>query len=336
MEAQFTGPTHARTKPQWYLPAAMGRPFRASTAELLEGLSHPAREVRLTAQRRLAKRKETGGLIKLLRDKSAPLYAHWHAIWALDAIDGGKAARKSIIQALNDPEPSIQRQAIRQVGSRRVADAVSGLLPKLKDADASIRFHAATALGRIADERAVPALSASLADTDLFARFAAFTALTRIDKTRSRAWTAIAEGLRSQQPSIREGTEFALRETYDEALLEVLARAIEGRQPIAQRWPTASREAALKLVAALHHKPPQWNGEWWAYHPALAPPPIKNVAWSGTEKVLIVLRRSIQATEPSLRLVGSKDCRQRGTQIPPGCCEGSSTASRTRTCSAKL
>src|SRR5439155_17289054 len=103
----------------------------------------------------------------------------------------------------------------------------------------------------------------------------------------------IAEGLRSQQASIRAGTQFALRDTYDEALLDVLATRAEGRQPIARRWPTESRETVIRLIAALHHKPPQWNGEWWAYHPALAPPPIKNVAWKGTRKVLTVLRNSV-------------------------------------------
>ena len=137
----------------------------------------------------------------------------------------------------------------------------------------------------------------------MFARFAAFTALNRIGKTRPRAWTAITEGLHSEQPSVREGTEFALRETYDEALLEVLAARAEGRQPVARRWPTESRETALRLVAALHHKPPQWNGEWWTYHPALAPPPARNVAWNGTQNVLTSLRNSIQTTEPSLRFV---------------------------------
>src|SRR5439155_20823223 len=51
------------------------------------------------------------------------------------------------------------------------------------------------------------------------------------------------------------------------------------------------------------------NGEWWAYHTALAPPPIKNVAWKGTRKVLTVLRNSVQATEPGLRVAALEGLR---------------------------
>jgi len=41
-------------KPAWHVPAATGKALEATTSELVRGLSHPSRAVRLTAQRRLA------------------------------------------------------------------------------------------------------------------------------------------------------------------------------------------------------------------------------------------------------------------------------------------
>jgi hypothetical protein len=57
---------------------------------------------------------------------------------------------------VRDPEASVRRQAIRQLGTRRVRRATQVLLARLHDEDASVRFRAATALGRIGDSAAVP------------------------------------------------------------------------------------------------------------------------------------------------------------------------------------
>src|SRR5262249_43430227 len=115
----YTGQSQASPRPSWFLPAAMGKPFQATATELIQGLSHPCRSVRLAAQRRLVEcaQPNRGGrqeaplfksatgvgrtalerdvvhrLIALLRERKAPAYARWHALWALDAIDGGQAA----------------------------------------------------------------------------------------------------------------------------------------------------------------------------------------------------------------------------------------------------
>src|SRR5882672_4066198 len=144
IKATYTGgASMATAKPAWYVPAATAQPFEASNADLIKGLSHTSREVRLTAQRRLSDRKATKDLEAVLATGTAP--AKWHAIWGLDAIGTGSEA----IQKL------------------------------LKDADASVRFQAATALGRIADICAVDKLQDALAEKDLFARYAAFHALNR-------------------------------------------------------------------------------------------------------------------------------------------------------------
>src|SRR5206468_4137981 len=83
---------------------------------------------------------------------------------------------------------------------------------------------------------------------------------------------------------------------YDERLLATLTDRVE------QPYPTESRQTALRLIAALHHKVPDWDCSWWAYHPTLADPPAKSVAWAGTQKVLSVLENCVGSEGPSLRL----------------------------------
>ena len=317
LKLTWTGRDHSVPKPVWYVPAATGRKFEATTSELVRGLSHPSRDVRLTAQRRLTdlgssrgdeahstSRKDqslltsaaTKELTVLLSNSSAPALARTHAIWALDAMDGGRSAGREIIAASNDAEPIVRRQAIRQLGTRRATNAVSVLHDRLKDKDASVRFQAAAALGRIGDPKAVSVLLNALEEHDLFARYAAFTALNRIGTNAPSAWADILRGLESKSARVREGTAFALRETYDPTLLTELTKLLRNTTKSA-----AARRAALELIAALHHRQPAWKGQWWAYHPALQPPPAKSEVWPGTALVLATLRDGLRETDPGLR-----------------------------------
>ncbi len=319
----WMGTNHATPKPSWFLAAALGKPVDASTDELVNALAHPSREVRLTAQRALARDRRDDAAEKLVEalkrssvepgpastlqpfNPSTNFFTQCHALWALDALDRNRrdnvteiASRESLRLLRSATDVAIVRQAIRQLGNRRGRDAVPALLPALKhDIEVSLRFQAATALGRIADTNAIPDLLAALDEPDLFARFAAFTALNRIGRAHDSAWPAIVAGLESLNARIREATAFALRETYSEALVTAL-------QPLAAEASrtTDTREAALKALASLHHKPPPWRGEWWAYHPAKAPPPERNVAWAGTAPILETLRAALAESGPPLRL----------------------------------
>src|SRR5262249_2881829 len=154
------------------------------------------RSVRDAARRRLSERRDgvVEPLVDLLRDAKAHPHARWGALWALDSLDGGTAGRGAILDAVRDPEPSVRRQAIRQLGTRRVGGATGALLGRLEDEDAGDRFQAATALGRIGDPAAVPGLIEALDEPDPFARFAAFTALNRIGRADPSAWAGLAAG----------------------------------------------------------------------------------------------------------------------------------------------
>ena len=307
--ATFTNATWALPKPGWYEAAASGRTFGASDVELLRALAHPSRNVRLTAQRRLAERNSqpvAAALTALLSEPSASAFARMHALWALDAMDEGRSARETILGLVrSDSDPALRRQVLRQLGLRRVPEARAALSAVLQDpaADASMHFQAATALGRIGDAGAIPVLAAALEQTDLFARFAAFTSLNEIGRAHPESWQAIADGLSSTNVRVREATAFALRETEDERLVTVLASLAQSSTN------AATREAALDLLAPLHHTRPPWKGEWGAYHPALAPPPKRTVEWAGTKPVLAALVAALGDAAPGVRLAAIEGLR---------------------------
>ncbi|QEL20122.1 PVC-type heme-binding CxxCH protein [Limnoglobus roseus] len=293
------GPSLAAAKPAWYIPAAMGQKFEATATDLVEGLKHPAQSVRLVAQRRLAERAAdvVPALLVLLADKKAPAVARWSAIWTLDAIGGGAAGREGIVLALSDDDASVRRQAIRQLGNSGAKITVPQLVKLLTDADASIRFQAATALGHLGDKQAVEPLLLALAQTDLFARYAAFTALNRIGRTDSTVWVRIVKGLADTSPAIREGTAFALRETFDEALLAALRDfAADSAQP------SAGRVNALKLLANLSRKPVAWDGKWWGTQPVKTPRPAHTVDWAGTALAAKAVRTLLNDTDADVRV----------------------------------
>lgn len=295
------GASMAAAKPAWYVPAATAQPFEAPTADLVKGLSHPSREVRLTAQRRLADRKATKELEDVLASGAAP--AQWHAIWALDAIGAGGA---SIRKALKDPDASVRRQAARQLGTRQVKDAADALVALLKDADLTVQFHAATALGRIGAASAIPALQSALAGKDLFARYAAFHALNRIGRASGSAWAQIVKGFESSDAAVREGTLFAVRETYDENLVRALAAAPR----------TADTVAAL---AEIFRAPAAWKGQWWGTQPVAQPRPPKVVEHGGTKLALETLRDALVDPKADVRraavdsVVATKDAQAAAT-----------------------
>src|SRR5206468_2642051 len=122
LRVTWTGKSNATPKPQWFVAAATGKKFTASNDELIAALKHPAQSVRLVAQRRIAERGQeaVAPLLTLLKDAKAPAYARWHAIWALDHIDGGKASRETLTALVGDKatDVSVRRQAARQLGTR--------------------------------------------------------------------------------------------------------------------------------------------------------------------------------------------------------------------------
>ena len=300
LKVTYTGQMKPAPKPSWFVAAGTGKKFKSSTKDLIKGLSHPAQSVRLVAQRRLADRKFDGysRIVSLLKDSKAPGYGRWSAIWTLDAIDAGKKGRSAIIAALKDKDSSVRMQAARQLGSRRVKEAVSPLTSMLSDTNPAIVFRAATALGRIGDRTATKPLIAALEQKDLFARYAIFTALNRIGRSDGKAWEEIIKNLSNEQPRTQEGINFALRQTYDTNFAQSLAIAVSNKLVN----PTI-RSNLLGFLTDIHRKPPAWNGDWWNTGPAGSSPPSHSADWEGTPLIASAIRDATKDSEISIRRV---------------------------------
>lgn len=297
IKATYQGKSQAAPKPDWFLPAAMGKPFQATLDDLVQGLRHPAQSVRFVAMRRVAERgaEAVPALEKLVADTKAPAFARWTAIWTLDRMAEGQG-RAAIVAALADADPSVRRQAARQLGGRQAIDAVAALSKLLSDDDRSVRFQAATALGRIGDPKAVAPLLDELVDDDLFARYAAFTALHRIGSAQPKAWSAIAGGLASDKTPVREGALFAFRDAYDPAAVETLAQVIAN-----PKIANDVRGQALTLIGELSRKRPAWKGQWWGTRPAAGKPPARTVDWAGTKTALEALQAGLKDADALVR-----------------------------------
>ena len=298
LKLSYAGRSNGAPRPPWYMPAATGRPFDATTDQLVAALSHPSRDVRIVAQRRLAEREDgPDALARLMDDRTHSPLARGHAIWALGATEHGwRVGASQVRVAAGELAPSLRRHAIRQLAARQDAEALTICQRRLRDTDASVRFQAATALGRLGNVEAVPALVDALGERDDWAWHAAFTALNRIGRMRPDAWHRIAAGLRSDDPRVRDGSEFGMRETYDVRLVAALVAV--ARDAAA---PADTRAAAIRVLGPLHHRLPEWKGQWWAYHPALAAPPRKTEAWERTANVLEVLRGALAYRDKTLR-----------------------------------
>jgi putative heme-binding domain-containing protein len=314
IKVSWTGKSQAAPKPAWWLAAATGKKFEATTAELIEGLKHPAKSVRMVAQRRLAERGANAAtdLYRAVGDAAAPAPARWHAIWALEGmhvrvLPGATTLEQPdtgpmvAIAGAGAADRSVRRQAIRELGERRELKAVDTLSGSLADADASIRFQVATALGRIGDAKAVPALLAKLDDPDLFVRYALFNALNRIGRADPKAWLVILAGLEDKSDAVRTNTTFALRNTYDSQLVSALAKVATDKAK-----PPAVRVAALLSAAELHRQPKPWGGNWWGTQPVGNPRPPKVVDWEGTTTVLSTIRDLAKDEDAAVRSAALK------------------------------
>jgi putative membrane-bound dehydrogenase-like protein len=296
LKLSFTGKTSEIAKPGWYVAAAVGKKAGATAAELVEALSHPSREVRMVAQRRVVENRDAiRPLIELLRSEESSPQARSHAIWALNAMDGGKPAWQAIEAATRAKDVAVRRQAIRQMGMRGAEGKLSVMQAWL-DPEPSVRVAVASAIGRIGDVRTIDVLGAMLKDDDPNVRYAAWTAMNRMGCRDAKAWRQIVEDLATPKERQRQGIVFALRETYDLALLKELAEFATNA-----RAPAGARTLAIGLMAEVCYRYPQWKGEWWAYHPALAPAPQKTTGWEGTAMAMAALRAGLDDREPVVR-----------------------------------
>ncbi len=123
----------------------------ASTATLVENLSHPIQWRRMTAQRLLVEKqpKDAVGPLKHLAQSGSQAIGQLHALWTLQGL---KALEGSLVErALSDPHPGIRENALLLAEclrheSKTISDRIITLAA---DESPRVRFQAALTLGQV-------------------------------------------------------------------------------------------------------------------------------------------------------------------------------------------
>ncbi|MFM8420859.1 MAG: HEAT repeat domain-containing protein [Verrucomicrobiota bacterium] len=297
-------PEPSRALPSWHVAHGIGQAVEVPQADLVTALSHAVHAVRLSAQRLLARQGNVSipALAAALDNPRLEHQARIHALWALHAISPAEAALVPILKASRSPDPAVARQALRCLGEHALPEVARAAEAALRSsAEATVRLQAAIALGRVGDAACIPDLILALDTPDLFLRHAAFTALHRIGARNAEAWAPMVAAMAHSVPRIRENVVYAFRNAYSAPLVRALA-AVVFDETLAER----QRVAALQALAPLHRKAPDWNGEWWAYHPFRLQPPARTVAWVATPDVLHALRLAATDPSPALRVAAAE------------------------------
>jgi putative membrane-bound dehydrogenase-like protein len=248
--------------------------------------------------------------------------------WYAAAARGEKveASTDDLTRALSHPSRSVRLLARTRLGPPAPKNDAA---ETLRSSDAALRFKAAAALGRKGETSAVPVLLDALKDDDAVVRHGVFTALHRIGISDPTAWKAIAAGLNSDQPRIREGTLYALRDVYDPIVAAAVADFVESA-------PDDLHLEAVRLLGTMLRRPPPWDGRWWRNgpyafaedDPKVGPRIDRTVEWEGSPRVLAALKKALadpssairetaaEAIEPP-RLVSSKLVQARVDLVAP-------------------
>jgi putative heme-binding domain-containing protein len=247
----------------------------AVLADPLVGLDHPARAVRLEAERRLAGATAVAGLDARLKAQGNNL-ARAHALWALDAI-GTPEARSSIRGGLSDPTPDVRLQALRSTGIRRDKPSTRQVVGLLRDPDPSVRREAAIALGRLGESGAAPFLYEALGDRDPFVAWSVRTAIRRLG-----AWYAQYLSAALLDPKRRDDALALADESWSLPSIQALYMAFKSEKD------PAVRARIVANLAGQYRKYPEWSGNWFGTNPLAGEFPAKTVDWDSKVTPLVL------------------------------------------------
>jgi HEAT repeat protein len=151
----------------------------------------------------------------------------------------GTGALSELIEACDDPNPSVRASAVRSLGEIGDPSAVSVVFGKLADVDPDVRDAATSSLGKMPPARVVSVLTNAVTRGELMQEQIILDALPRIGESLVPQLTAMLE--RGDKAS-RGGAAFLLGKLKAETAVPALARATEDAD-----WAVAM-DAARALV----------------------------------------------------------------------------------------
>lgn len=273
----------------------------APAQNLLDALNHPDRDQRLRAQWALAHRGAhiAGAVSALAKTTSAPAIQRAHALWTLDLLGSRSADLRAQATAvlrvlLKDANSEIRAQAVRALSTRWVKESAADIASLLKDQDAEVRMQAAIALGRIGVPEHAAALASALSDEDRWVRFVSRAALVKL-----AGWNHVEPLLKSPDARTQEQAWLVFTDVADPRAVTVLAR-------VAADPDAAIRTKATEALGRAAYLPAEWDGHWWSTQPVKNPPPLNNVAWSGTPAAIKALSAALADSSAAVRLAAAK------------------------------
>jgi HEAT repeat protein len=151
----------------------------------------------------------------------------------------GRGALSELIEACEDPNPSVRASAVRSLGEIGDPSAVSVVFGKLADIDPDVRDAAANSLGKMPSARVVAVLTDALTRGDLMQQQIIMDTLPEIGESLVPQLTAMLE--RGDAAS-RGGAAFLLGKLKAETAVPALGRATQDTE-----WAVAM-DAARALV----------------------------------------------------------------------------------------
>jgi putative membrane-bound dehydrogenase-like protein len=264
---------------------------------LIASLDHPARSERLRAQRELIRRGAPAldAVTKALANADTPATARRHLVWTIAGIAPlSPEGAAPLTEALKDPSADVRAQAARAIGVDFGPFDPDALAALLVDPEPTVKLQALIALGRIGGTSVVGGITPMVADPDVYLAFSARKALGRIGD-----WEEIAEGLKADDPKVREGVLLAMEGVYSKGAVKALVDfAAGGGEP-------ADRAVATTKLAAVVREAPPWDGKWWGTQPAKGKPPAKTIDWDGTPVVLEALRARLDDAAAAVRIAAA-------------------------------
>ncbi len=142
-------------------------------------------------------------------------------------VQKGQLAIEALIEALQDNNPMVRKNAAWALGEIRDTLAVEPLISKLPDKAHEVREYAAGALGKIKDNRAVEPLSNTLKDKNLDVRLTVIASLGEIKDTS--AVLPLIESLQDTITNVRRYAAEALGIIQDNRAVKSLIVALEDK-----------------------------------------------------------------------------------------------------------
>ena len=239
-------------------------------AQALSNLAHPARRVRLVAQRFLTGQ-DTGNpaALRTLLRTATSAEARRHALWALDR--GRETADPLLAELIEDSDPNLRVEALRVIGIRCYSPLAALVVRCLTDEEPRVRREAAITLGRIRVADSVPALLAALDDTDPFVSWSVRRALQRINNWNTEQ---LVDQLFSRQGTAQRAVVWLLERQWDERVVETWCQ-------VANRASNRKlRATAYRCLADLYLRFPDWDGAWFGTNPLIGNRPVRSETWS--------------------------------------------------------